>query len=683
MHAYSFWSITSPLKLFILSVLLLYWNPRVELNEAGLLLGICVMVVGLLKTSYVIAFDVKYGLLVFLLKGYTFVEHYAGCGVMTDTIRDTKTGFGPAVKLDYEYSKGMDVLTSGGFATHIVSILRGSEDGFVNWQGIPVQLLDVLFQLQNAKENIFVEQLQVCAMESGQPVLRNAWSASTLLAGINSMNQDCLKTIKEELPDDPAELAKLNQAKMSAPAPEVNRDLSKEFEEACGDQSEFSLRHGGGDTLWSPSEKNRKMQALMDVVQRQHHEIAELKKSAVTPTAPESTQAATPAEHDASKLQERPGTVLQQPDGQEQLEPQNIEPAVMHVGTMSRAERERVKRIVTPKPTTGRLEVPQDVFELWQTPKGKEKLLSMWCKSGGVKDCGRLTVEKLDAIIGEIDREYEILAEIQAEGNTTGQPVQLSDSVKHIAKMYAKGCEFPGEGTFCTLRVEGSKAAVEEVMDADHVFVSNDANLIVNAGAGDKLCFTSANLKNCKACFEVYPSRHYFSLQAVVPLLPEPLATRLPEVMHLLRDVHAITEQPGSKVNMQARMGVFLFYRIAESLLSQPFTTESFQDRKKGRDYQTQFSTQLKDEVVQTMKSFLERDGFKFQSVRAEKDISVIHPMVDGGARYKVTTTDSGDMRICQTNGLLPCRDPSHIGKHSRIDVCIVGDLDFFSMSLL
>ena len=51
-----------------------------------------------------------------MVKGYTFVEHYAGCGVMTDTIRDIKTGFGPAVKLDIEYSKGMDILTPGGFA---------------------------------------------------------------------------------------------------------------------------------------------------------------------------------------------------------------------------------------------------------------------------------------------------------------------------------------------------------------------------------------------------------------------------------------------------------------------------------------------------------------------------------------------------------------------------------------
>ena len=65
----------------------------------------------------------------------------------------------------------------------------------------------------------------------------------------------------------------------------------------------------------------------------------------------------------------------------------------MHVLTMTKAEKDKVKRIVTPKATTGRLEVPQDVFELWQTPKGKEKLLAMWCKSGGVKDSGWYVID--------------------------------------------------------------------------------------------------------------------------------------------------------------------------------------------------------------------------------------------------------------------------------------------------
>lgn len=60
-------------------------------------------------------------------------------------------------------------------------------------------------------------------------------------------------------------------------------------------------------------------------------------------------------------------------------------PAVLHVSTMTKYEKDKVRRVVTPKSTTGRLEVPRDIYDLWQTEKGKEKLLNMWCKSGGVK----------------------------------------------------------------------------------------------------------------------------------------------------------------------------------------------------------------------------------------------------------------------------------------------------------
>ena len=92
-------------------------------------------------------------------KGYAFIEHFAGEGQMTSTMKEV---CGPSAKLDLEYHRGMDILSSGGFAcmpqfpewnarhtnsvdwgnydcklrTHLVSILRGDEEGFVNWQGI-------------------------------------------------------------------------------------------------------------------------------------------------------------------------------------------------------------------------------------------------------------------------------------------------------------------------------------------------------------------------------------------------------------------------------------------------------------------------------------------------------------------------------------------------------------------
>ena len=51
-------------------------------------------------------------------------------------------------------------------------------------------------------------------MASPRPVIRNGWSASTLLAGINCLDQDCLRAIKEELPDNPDELAKLHEVSL-------------------------------------------------------------------------------------------------------------------------------------------------------------------------------------------------------------------------------------------------------------------------------------------------------------------------------------------------------------------------------------------------------------------------------------------------------------------------------------
>ena len=68
-----------------------------------------------------------------------------------------------------------------------------------------------------------------------------------------------------------------------------------------------------------------------------------------------------------------------------EAEPSEFVPVVMHPTTMHCSEREKVRRICTPKSTTGRLEVPEDIFKMWNTAGGREKLFSMWCKSGGVK----------------------------------------------------------------------------------------------------------------------------------------------------------------------------------------------------------------------------------------------------------------------------------------------------------
>lgn len=66
-------------------------------------------------------------------------------------------------------------------------------------------------------------------------------------------------------------------------------------------------------------------------------------------------------------------------------------PKVLDSRTLDRAEIKKIQRIVTPKPITGKLEVPQKIFDMWQdVGRGRDTVLKMWAKSGGVKDCFRL-----------------------------------------------------------------------------------------------------------------------------------------------------------------------------------------------------------------------------------------------------------------------------------------------------
>ena len=60
-------------------------------------------------------------------------------------------------------------------------------------------------------------------------------------------------------------------------------------------------------------------------------------------------------------------------------------PAVIDVHSMTKLEKEKFRRLVTPKKYSGNLDVPKDIADLWNSPGGKEKLCSMWAKSGGIK----------------------------------------------------------------------------------------------------------------------------------------------------------------------------------------------------------------------------------------------------------------------------------------------------------
>ena len=57
------------------------------------------------------------------------------------------------------------------------------------------------------------------------------------------------------------------------------------------------------------------------------------------------------------------------------------------MATLTRTEKQKIKRVCTPKEHSGRLEVPENIFAMWEdTAKGgRDKLFHMWVKAGGVK----------------------------------------------------------------------------------------------------------------------------------------------------------------------------------------------------------------------------------------------------------------------------------------------------------
>ena len=49
-------------------------------------------------------------------QGLLFMEHFAGCSVMTETLRKE---CGPGARLDSAFHRGMDILTPAGYANLI------------------------------------------------------------------------------------------------------------------------------------------------------------------------------------------------------------------------------------------------------------------------------------------------------------------------------------------------------------------------------------------------------------------------------------------------------------------------------------------------------------------------------------------------------------------------------------
>ncbi|CAK9082109.1 Uncharacterized protein SCF082_LOCUS39051 [Durusdinium trenchii] len=391
--------------------------------------------------------------------------------------------------------------------------------------GLPVQLLDALFQFTLTEADISVEseaELLLEAMWRETPDLGDTWEDAKLRV-LSEMRGAAL----EKGPVAPVHPQRSNSTATTIPATE--EELA-----ALGRKARLTFASPEIPADAPPGGK-----APRDIpADAPPGNAAAAKGTAGSPATPAPIPAPShPAEGDGEGS-----------------------PVILHIATMTRAEKEKVRRLVTPKPTTGNLSVPKDIFELWQTDKGREKLLCMWCKSGGVKavfiqrveflstttkskkievkggfyseedmkeriekikkwaterklvriceydetvieywvntrtsgvlsreDLQRLSVsrshegegelggsdmqmfdstmdaggfddlgrtrDKLIKLVSEIDASYEYLSDLQAEGDTIGYSessfgfkvytaygdLQLSSTVHHIAKMYAKG----------------------------------------------------------------------------------------------------------------------------------------------------------------------------------------------------------------------------------------------------
>ncbi|CAJ1341569.1 unnamed protein product [Effrenium voratum] len=91
--------------------------------------------------------------------------------------------------------------------------------------------------------------------------------------------------------------------------------------------------------------------------------------------------------HEAAAETKIPKAVASQADKPQAPEEAEYDEPIqlLQSSSLSRSEREKLRRIVTPKINTGRLEVPSNIFEMWNSEKGRKKLMEMWAKSGGVK----------------------------------------------------------------------------------------------------------------------------------------------------------------------------------------------------------------------------------------------------------------------------------------------------------
>ena len=103
---------------------------------------------------------------------------------------------------------------------------------------------------------------------------------------------------------------------------------------------------------------------------------------ASAPASPLSAPSATPARGSKRSRSASPASAHSPGDAHdEDRYPKSLDPR-----NLSKNEKAKIARVCKPKNGSGKLEVPENIAEMWDDAgKGRQKIFSMWAKSGGVK----------------------------------------------------------------------------------------------------------------------------------------------------------------------------------------------------------------------------------------------------------------------------------------------------------
>ncbi|CAE7318528.1 unnamed protein product [Symbiodinium sp. CCMP2592] len=279
-------------------------------------------------------------------------------------------------------------------------------------------LRDVLKYLYGAKglvipfewkgHNVFCFRARCSVLVNAMALKRDCHSAATLASGVSFLLRaasegdiDKLKDVAQELqaainiasaevktePGTESQLRELNllkellnklaqlQAAFLEQKMELNQLRNTQGQESTPQPAQKSQQQPAGD----PGKAVARVEATPRGSKR------------ALPASPAKSQTTAATKTPDSKKHANSGTTMgtKSPDSKKQATQDSDDdeaPRVIQFKDLSKPEKEKVRRICSPKKGSGNLEVPENVFQMWQdVAKGRDTLFRMWCKSGGVK----------------------------------------------------------------------------------------------------------------------------------------------------------------------------------------------------------------------------------------------------------------------------------------------------------